>query len=512
MGGVSAVREPARSPRGVMSGGSHDRGHVFVVHGRIEHLTHDAALIPVDRYLDFEDHWSALLGEQMPAEPKGWSSGWGRVDETNNWLVEVGDGDYEKVLKRMANAVADVAQHVSPGLRDLPLVAAPILGVGAGGHGHERGAVIKRLIQTSTRLAEQHQIDIALVTPSASVYAAAQHVRRNGRPGSESPVIQRLAQRARSGDLALFLGAGVSIPAGLPSWTDLIAGLAAQTKGVDPEWLVGLGPTDQAELIQKLDTKRFARRVKTWVDVPDRRPSLLHALLSGLAVDQVVTTNYDVLYERAAGATGQAVQRVLPWDTDAGSGSWILKLHGDISFPESIVLTRRHMVRYDAANKPSAALLQSLLLTKHLLFVGVSFTDDNLIRLVHEVEAYRDEHLPKSRRRSDAPSPFASVIDPAPAADEARAQLWDGRIDWVRARHELGVDSFRSQEILLDQIAMCASRDASWLLDERFEGMLNPEDRELAELARRLRAALPSESDTWRGLVAALDRLGARRA
>ena len=71
----------------------------------------------------------------------------------------------------------------------------------------------------------------------------------------------------------------------------------------------------------------------------------------------------------------------MPWNSAHGADRWILKLHGDVDHVKQIVLTRRHMVRYDAANRPSAAVLQSLLLTKRLLAVGVSMTDDNVIRL-----------------------------------------------------------------------------------------------------------------------------------
>ena len=41
------------------------RGHLFVVHGKIETLVHDAAVIPVDGRLDFNDIWKPLLGPPL---------------------------------------------------------------------------------------------------------------------------------------------------------------------------------------------------------------------------------------------------------------------------------------------------------------------------------------------------------------------------------------------------------------------------------------------------------------
>ena len=69
----------------------------------------------------------------------------------------------------------------------------------------------------------------------------------------------------------------------------------------------------------------------------------------------MVTTNYDLLYEKAVHGTGREIASVMPWNSAHGAERWILKLHGDIDHVKQIVPTRRHMVRYDAANRPSAA-------------------------------------------------------------------------------------------------------------------------------------------------------------
>ncbi|MFW6773187.1 SIR2 family protein [Nocardioides sp. CPCC 205120] len=138
-------------------------------------------------------------------------------------------------------------------------------------------------------------------------------------------------------------------------------------------------------------------------------------------------------------------------------------MHGDVAHPSTIVLTRRHMVRYDAAFRPSGALLQSLLLTRNLLVVGTSMTDDNVIRLLHEVEVYRQEH---HEGRSGT---FGTVLDTD--GDKVRAQLWKGQLEWLfmgDAAPE--VSGYRGVELFLDRVALHGSRDSSWALDERFAG------------------------------------------
>ena len=66
-------------------------------------------------------------------------------------------------------------------------------------------------------------------------------------------------------------------------------------------------------------------------------------------------------------------------------------------------------MRFDA--RPACgALLQSLLMTEHLLVVGVSLNDDNIVRLAYEVQAYRGAHKLEghvrhaSRRRCGRPA------------------------------------------------------------------------------------------------------------
>ena len=161
------------------------------------------------------------------------------------------------------------------------------------------------------------------------------------------------------------------------------------------------------------------------------------------------------------------------------------------------------MVRYDAANRPSAALLQSLLLTKTLLVVGASMTDDNVIRLAHEVQDYRRVHQP------DADNTFGTVLDVS--NDQLRAQLWEKQLDWVSLFDPALGNGYRLQELFLDRVAFYASRDSSWLLDERFEGLLAEEgDRVLARTARQLLAALPSDPHgPWHPLRERLQGMGA---
>ena len=200
----------------------------------------------------------------------------------------------------------------------------------------------------------------------------------------------------------------------------------------------------------------------------EARPSLAHVLLAGLRCREALTTNYDDFYERAMSAATRREPKlgVVPATVGAPADRWLLKMHGSLEDVDSIVLTRRQFVQYDARVKPAASVLQSLALTRHLLMVGLSMRDDNVVRLLHEVDAYRRQSGQGATSR-----PFATLLNVS--EDPARAELWEGQVTWLRMGEGRLPQSGRDLEIFLDAVSAFACEDATWLLDERFEGMLS---------------------------------------
>ena len=93
--------------------------------------------------------------------------------------------------------------------------------------------MVRDLIGALFEAAGTHGLDIVLVTNNAPAFQAAQNARRlylldQADTGDLAPppvltrdlveMAKRLAHHAASGSLVLFIGAGVSKGAGLPSW------------------------------------------------------------------------------------------------------------------------------------------------------------------------------------------------------------------------------------------------------------------------------------------------------
>jgi hypothetical protein len=385
----------------------------------------------------------------------------------------------EPARKFLAVAFASLGRQARNG-RVLPLLALPVVGSGMAGGARQAGDIVRRLLPELYRFADAHPTDIALVMQDPAQYAAAQAVRSETMSdGAWSTLDDRLcakaddlADRAFRQELMLFLGAGVSQSAGLPSWNGLLEKLAGADLINDADFR-NLGALDQARVVQRR-LPPDGHLGKAVADlVRSDHYSLAHGLLAALPVLEVVTTNYDTLFEAASEAIARPVD-VLPYQLTGGSRRWLLKLHGCVSRPEDIVLTREDYLRYDAGRAALAGLVQGLLITRHMLFVGFSLGDDNFHRIADAV------------RRAVQREPFGTSL--SVAGNRLLQEVWAKDLDWV----ELGdlPGSARLLEIFLDRLAARTVATADHLFDPRYEATLSESEIQLREELSKLASFL----------------------
>ena len=454
------------------------------------------------------------------------------------WMCNVGGGHQRPIgwfvagVEEFLVRVADQLSGTPPrGGRARHLVAVPVVGTGAGGARRSTGDVVRELFPLLLRVARERGLDVALVTNEEATYAAAQ-AQRAREPDAWHALsrerereAERLADVGRSGQLVLFLGAGVSMGAGLPSWDGLLAELAAEAGLDDDERraLARLGPLDQARIVELRLAQGDERARPLGAAVArllERHEgyALAHGLLAALPVREIVTTNYDALFERASRAIGREVS-VLPHAPSQAS-RWLLKLHGCVSDPDRIVLTREDYLRYDQRRQALAAIVQALLITRHMLFVGFSLKDDNFHRIA---DAVRRARIPSSEAEATAER-FGTVVDLF--KDPLAVTLWQKDVAWVAmdrgappdgADRDAGrrtAEAARTLEIFLDRVGARTAGATEHLLDPRYDGALTDAERELVALLRPLARAgeRRSEADApaWRHVAWLLERLGHR--
>jgi hypothetical protein len=408
-------------------------GHVFIVRGDMRRIACDAWLMPCsargrgEKYL--LPHTPVARWPELPAD---WVNGKLRTlrlddwpaGKSQPWLVNVG-GTQSTPIEWYVEGVAQFLQHACPDVkrrprwfkRIKPLVAMNIVGTGKGGGKYRAGDIVAKLLPTLQKAVEEQDVDIALVAHDGPALAAAQAAREQfdptrswkELPGPLRAEADRLATRASRGELALFLGAGVSAGAGMPPWNDLLEQLA-ETAGMseqERDGLKHLDVMDRAVIIEnRLGSIPLQQELKKMFTA--EHYALGHALLAALPVKEVVTTNYDCLFEMAWDTQGR-IASVLPHGSRPDGDRWLLKMHGCVTRPAEIVLTREDYLGYAERRAALAGIVQALLITRHMLFVGFSLQDDNFHRIAAAVR--RAVRTPDAKPPSH--EPFGTGIFPA---------------------------------------------------------------------------------------------------
>jgi len=401
------------------------------------------------------------------------------------------------------------------------------MGARHGGAAKERARHVADLLKLLGKLVDDdpREFDVVVVVWSAELFAWAQEVRRataserfSELPGHLIETVTELGKLAATGRLVLFVGAGVSAGVGLPTWDGLLRALedevltesqAASARGMDV--------LDRAAVVaSQLEGRSVGEAVAQHMGGA-RVPGLQHALLVSLPVTEMATTNYDQLLEIAADAAHDPVT-VIPYKNAQSARRWLLKLHGDINESKEIVLTREDYLSYPEQRGALRGIVQALLLTRHMLFVGFSMTDDNFARIAHDVRRVT------AMAELDANARLGTVL--ALFEDEARELMWgkdlqtvavDGPLDReadAATRDERVAVAARRHEILLDRLVLEAAPASLHILDPTFDGALSDVDRQakqalesLAEIARRFAV---DASPAWAEVHALLERLGRR--
>lgn len=232
------------------------------------------------------------------------------------------------------------------------------------------------------------------------------------------PTLERLQNAAAQGRLVIISGAGISCSllrpddSPIPNWNRLVEELRAacdETK-IDPadlrllNDLMPKGPADlhgdtlieAAEILRRGFAKgEFEKKIASLCEEKPRERSETHVAIAAAAPAGIITFNYDRAHENAFREAGRAFEPMLYCDDDAikallarrhGGPPFLLKAHGSVERPESLVLTSSSYREVLSRYRPYRVLLQYALLHYTVLIVGFALRDRDFDLLLSTLE------------------------------------------------------------------------------------------------------------------------------
>lgn len=210
--------------------------------------------------------------------------------------------------------------------------------------------------------------------------------------------------------LVLFAGAGVGVHAGLMDWSAFISHLIRVAAKYEPETAALMKVRAQAGLLAEAaryyklscmipEGEKFAQLAAPFQD-GKFNPRKLDMLVK-LPFEAIVTTNYD----RSMDHSWAYIHRKVPntYELDDGSLTqavfasdfYIARIHGRARKPESMVVSTDDFSQLD--NNPTYRdfLAQNILTRHSCLFVGFSFLDPAINKILEFLEKYVGPSYPK---------------------------------------------------------------------------------------------------------------------
>jgi hypothetical protein len=231
-----------------------------------------------------------------------------------------------------------------------------------------------------------------------------------------------LARAIHQRNAILFVGAGVSMSVGLPSWHSLVKHMAEEL-GL-PSDVIGTGEISYQTLAEfyKLQAGSIGP-LRSWMDRQWHvsREAVAHSRLHQLIVELdfpiIYTTNYDRNLEIAFDIHGCRYNRIANARDIAAardSATQIVKFHGDFEDDASLVLAETDYFNRLSFDSPLDVKFKADALGSTILFVGYSMSDVNIRLLLHRLwQTWAQSGYERDRPRSFVFMPTASTIQEA---------------------------------------------------------------------------------------------------
>ncbi|WP_323586241.1 SIR2 family protein [Aliarcobacter butzleri] len=189
--------------------------------------------------------------------------------------------------------------------------------------------------------------------------------------------IQSIQNALDNKNLTIFAGSGVSADSNLPLWSDLISDIKKSLKTEEKDYL------RVAELfyLQFKENKYYEKITEYFPQ--SSFPNLLHKTIVNLEVKNLITTNWDELFEKAMYEDGKFFD-IIKDEEDIGyttGFSKLIKMHGSID-KKNIVFKESDYLNYSSNFPLIENYVKSVFSTDTVLLVGYSLNDINVKQII----------------------------------------------------------------------------------------------------------------------------------
>ena len=229
-----------------------------------------------------------------------------------------------------------------------------------------------------------------------------------------------LIEALKNKNVILFVGAGISMQIGLPSWSNIIDKMASEL-GFDTEVFKSFG--DYLALAEYYEIKRTnIGSLRSWMDRTWHQnyikieESIVHKNIVELDFPIIYTTNYDRWIEESFNLYKKGYTKI----SNVGdlvnintNKTQIIKFHGDFDDDQSIVLTESDYFDRLDFETPLDIKLRSDVLGKSILFIGYSLNDINLRYMFYKLNKLWN----RSNCSSSRPKSYIFLAKPNPVQE-----------------------------------------------------------------------------------------------
>jgi hypothetical protein len=207
--------------------------------------------------------------------------------------------------------------------------------------------------------------------------------------------LDQIAEQMKLGYVSVFAGAGLSVSSGYVDWKRLLEPLCKQMR---------LDINNDLTEIAQYYKNQYGRQglndvvFNEFAKVPKNNVNV--SWLAKLPIKEYWTTNYDDIIEREIEKRGKVVEVIINQESfkyhDPRREVVVYKMHGDKKYPDDVVLTKEDYQKYDEKRELFTKLLSVELVRKTFLFIGFSFNDPNLERILSIAKySLKSNSLPK---------------------------------------------------------------------------------------------------------------------